>query len=96
MHTRTTAAPLFAGAALLAACSSSSDTTPSAPTNAPAAPVKAYPPGPAGCHDALKDQYEPGTVTLAGAPTDPPACQGRTSDEVSQIAEDVINEQIHN
>jgi hypothetical protein len=95
MHARAAAALVLAGAALLTACSSSDD-TPAAATTAPGAPVKAYPPGPAGCHDAIKAQYEPGTVTLTGAPTEPPACQGLTSDEVSQIATDVINEQLGN
>lgn len=88
MRTRITTAALLLAAAMLTACESGSHTDP-----APAQPAAGS--DPAACHDALKAQYEPGTVTLTGAPTEPPACQGLTSDEVSKIAGNVINEQLN-
>jgi hypothetical protein len=49
-------------------------------------------PDPAACRTAIKAQYIPGTATLKGDPTEPPACQGLSSDEISKIAEGVIEE----
>lgn len=46
----------------------------------------------ASCRAAIKDQYEPGTAQLTGAPTTPPECADLSEDELSQIALDVIAE----
>jgi hypothetical protein len=51
-------------------------------------------PDTAACYKAIKDQYEPGTITLTGAPAEPPACQGLTTDQVSEIATAVIGDQL--
>lgn len=108
MHTRTTtaAAVILAAGLTLTACSSSSHpdkpadatTQPVASTAAPnTAPIpdSALAKGArtAACWRAIRDQYEPGTANLTGAPTEPPACQGLSTDEVSDIAEDVLEHQ---
>jgi hypothetical protein len=45
------------------------------------------------CWQAIRAQYEPGTMQLTGAPTEPPACLGLSTDEVSAIATDVLEHQ---
>lgn len=91
------AATIAVATLLLAGCSSGTDDSPTSVTpTMPTAPAKVYPATPAGCHDALKAQYAPGTITLTGQPTEPPACQGLSTDEVSSIAEKVISEQLGN
>jgi hypothetical protein len=44
------------------------------------------------CKAAIREQYEPGTAILTGAPTTPPECAGLSADELSQIVTDVIAE----
>lgn len=105
---RTTALVLLAAAGIgLAGCSSSSHhtvhpgTVTAAPTTAPAS----EPPIPsdstlatgattAACWKAIRDQYTPGTVQLTGAPTTPPECAGLTSDQISDVAQDVLDHQL--
>lgn len=48
----------------------------------------------ASCKEAIKDQYEPGTAQLTGAPTTPWECADLSGDELSQIVTDVISENI--
>lgn len=64
----------------------------SAATPAHTAATKAAAPGPASCKAAIKAQYGPGTAQLTGAPSKPPACEGLSSDELSQVVTDVITE----
>ncbi|MDJ0345697.1 hypothetical protein QMK19_34240 [Streptomyces sp. H10-C2] len=98
MHTRHTAAALILAATLLlAGCSNDPKPDPAGTTTPPAAATTAAPPAgsaAAACRAAIKAQYEPGTVNLTGAPTRPPACQGLTSDQVTEIAQAVIEEQL--
>lgn len=109
-RTTTAAGLLLAAGLALTACSSSSDdtaptsTTPATvaakPTTAPATeppvPDSALATGArtAACWKAIRDQYGPGTVQLTGAPTTPPECAGLTSDEISAVAEDVLEHQL--
>lgn len=46
----------------------------------------------ASCAAAIRDQYEPGTAQLTGAPTTPPECADLSEDELSQLVLDVIAE----
>jgi len=91
LRTRTTTAAigLLTTGLLLTGCSGGGDgdATPTGDYGAP---------GPVACKAAIKDQYAPGTIQLTGAPTEPPACLGLTTDEVSQIATEVIDEQLGN
>lgn len=47
----------------------------------------------AACYKAIKDQYEPGTAVLTGEPTEPPACLDLTTDQVSEVAGAVVEDQ---
>lgn len=91
MHTRTTtaAAGLLTAGILLTGCSSSDGSTkPSpAPSTTTAAPNRAD-----SCKIAIRDQYEPGTARLTGAPMTPPECAGLSEDELSRLVLDVISE----
>lgn len=99
------AAGLLLAGLTLTGCSSSnaSHTTPATTGSAATAPVSEQP-IPAGdklatgsrtvaCWRAIRAQYTPGTVQLTGAPTTPPQCVGLSTDEVSEIAGDVLEHQ---
>ncbi|MGW5477684.1 hypothetical protein [Streptomyces sp. NPDC004008] len=73
---RTTTVILLAAAALALAGCSSSH----------------HDPDPAACRKAIKAQYVPGTVQLKGKPERPKECDGLSTDQVSSIAESVIEE----
>jgi hypothetical protein len=45
---------------------------------------------PSACRAAIRAQYVPGTATLKGTPTEPPACQGLSDARVSSITQSVI------
>lgn len=107
MRNRTTAAALGLAtvSALLTGCSSDKPqprpgitrTTPAHTTTTPTASPKKtssghQASGPAACRSAIKAQYQAGTAILTGAPTQPPACAGLSSDQISQIVLDVIQE----
>jgi hypothetical protein len=104
MHTRTTTAAVLLTAGLtITACSPTSsgsrDTTPTTPpTTAGQAPIPdtalAKGARTAACWRAIRAQYQPGTVQLTGAPTEPPECAGLSTDEVSAVAEDVLAHQL--
>jgi hypothetical protein len=49
-------------------------------------------PDPAACRKAIKAQYVPGTAKLKGEPERPKECDGLSTDQVSSIAESVIEE----
>lgn len=49
-------------------------------------------PDPAACKKAIQAQYEPGTAKLKGQPGTPKQCDGLSTDEVSRIALEVIQE----
>ncbi|MFI0961022.1 hypothetical protein ACH4S8_06365 [Streptomyces sp. NPDC021080] len=49
-------------------------------------------PDPAACRKAIKAQYEPGTLKLKGKPERPQECDGLSTDQVSSIAQSVIEE----
>lgn len=96
MNTRTTtaAAVLLTAGLLLTGCSDNSyqpSPQPATTTSAPATSTVTGT-GPAACRAAIKAQYAPGTLQLTGAPTQPPACEGISADDLSQIVSDVIAE----
>ena len=106
MHIRATVAGIVLATAALAGCSNHRTYHTSFPDAVPptaATPVTSAPlpksklatsPRTTACWQAIRGQYTPGTVQLTGAPTEPPACQGLTADEVSAIASDVLSHQL--
>lgn len=102
MRHHTTAGLLLATSLAIAGCStlSSHDATPT-PTATAAVTQPPIPSGDqyatgartAACWRAIRDQYEPGTAQLTGAPTTPPQCATLTTDELAAVAEDVLERQ---
>jgi hypothetical protein len=86
---RRTVVILLAAGLTLAGCST--EEPGSNPPSASAAPTHVAT-GKAACRKAIKAQYVPGTAKLKGEPGKPKECAGLSSDEVSEIALQVIEE----
>ena len=100
MRHHTAAGLLLATGLAIAGCSSSSHDTPPTPTATAAVTQPPIPSGDqyatgktAACWRAIRDQYEPGTAQLTGAPTTPPQCATLTTDELADVAADVLEHQ---
>lgn len=98
-HHHTAAAAMMLAGLALTACS-----TGGSHHDTPSTPAATQPPIPTGdhlatgkrtaaCWKAIRDQYQPGTAQLTGAPTTPPQCSGLSTDELASVAEDVLEHQ---